>query len=269
MTVTDRSGANRRSEFDRVVRAETGAPLLDNDGEPITELHISQVDRLAEQQAAVAELAARQRAWRYGHVIVDEAQDLTPMQWRMLVRRARDRSMTIVGDLAQRTLGPAGRWEDHLPPELGDVSHRELTVNYRSPAEVNEVASALLRTLAPDLTPSAAIRSTGEAPTVMEVGDAVGELETIVRAEVERSPGSRLAVIGMDLPDLSGLAVHALTPVESKGLEFDSVVLVEPASILEGTHGLSDLYVAVTRTTQRLTVVHQRALPDVLASALT
>lgn len=251
-----------------MVRAETGAPLLDNDGEPITELHIAQVDRLAEAQAAVAELAARQRAWRYGHVIVDEAQDLTPMQWRMLVRRARDRSMTIVGDLAQRTLGPAGRWEDHLPPELGEVAHRELTVNYRSPAEVNQVATALLGALAPDLAPSAAIRSTGEAPSVIEVADLGDGLVDIVRAELDRWPGLRVAVIGVELPDLSGLAVHALSPVQAKGLEFDSVVLVEPAAIGDATHGLSDLYVAVTRTTQRLTIVHRRPLPAVLAAAL-
>ena len=103
---------------------------------------------------------------------------------------------------------------------------------------------------------------------MIAVADVAAELGTIVRSEVERAPGSRVAVIGDDLPDLAGIAAHALTPVQSKGLEFDSVVLVEPASILEGTHGLSDLYVAVTRTTQRLTVVHQRPLPEVLASAL-
>ncbi|MEM8902407.1 MAG: ATP-binding domain-containing protein [Actinomycetota bacterium] len=247
---------------DRVVRAENGAPLLDNDGEPITELHLSQVDALADQQAAVAELAAQERAWRYGHVIVDEAQDLTPMQWRMLVRRARNRSMTIVGDLAQRTLGPAGRWEDHLPVELGEVAHRELTVNYRSPAEVNALAARVLRSLAPGLTPSNAIRSTGEEPRIVEVVSVADELESIVAEEVERAVDGRVAVIGEDLHELAG--AHVLTPVGAKGLEFDAVVVVEPATILERPHGLSDLYVAITRTTRRLTIVHARPLPGVL-----
>lgn len=249
---------------DRVVRAENGAPLLDNDGQPITELHLAQVDALADQQAAVAELAARERAWRYGHVIVDEAQDLTPMQWRMLVRRARNRSMTIVGDLAQRTLGPAGRWEDHLPPELGPVAHRELTINYRSPAEVNDLAARILRSLAPELATSNAIRSAGESPRFVEVGSLDGELAAIVAAEADAVADGRVAVIGEVLPELAGLDVHRLSPVEAKGLEFDSVVVVEPAAILERSHGLSDLYVAVTRTTRRLTVVHARPLPDVL-----
>ncbi len=250
---------------DRVVRAENGAPLLDNDGEPITELHLAQVDALADQQAAVAELAARQRAWRYGHVIVDEAQDLTPMQWRMLVRRARNRSMTIVGDLAQRTLGPAGRWEDHLPTELGDVAHRELTVNYRSPAEVNELAARLLRSLAPDLTASDAIRSSGEPVRFVELSSIVDELPPLVRAEVEHVADGRIAVIGEQLPHLADLGAHPLTPVESKGLEFDAVIVVEPAAILERPHGLSDLYVALTRTTRRLTIAHARPLPEELA----
>lgn len=257
-----------RREFDRVVRAENGAPLLDNDGEPITELHISQVDALAEQQAAVAELAARQRAWRYGHVIVDEAQDLTPMQWRMLVRRARDRSMTIVGDLAQRTLGPAASWDDPLPPELADAAHRELTVNYRSPAEVNDVAAALLATLAPGLTPADPIRSAGEHPRVVEVANLRADLPGVVRAELERVDDGRMAVIGEELPSLDGIDVHVFTPVEAKGLEFDAVVLVEPAAILERPHGLSDLYVSVTRTTRSLTIVHERPLPGMLADAL-
>lgn len=253
---------------DRVVRAENGAPLLDNDGEPITELHVAQVDTLAEQQAAVAELAARQRAWRYGHVIIDEAQDLTPMQWRMLVRRARNHSMTIVGDLAQRTLGPAGRWEDHLPSDLGEVAHRELTINYRSPAEVNEVATRLLGSLAPDLTPSNAIRSSGEPVRFVEVASIADGLAPLVAAEADRTADGRVAVIGEDLPDLSELATHVLTPVESKGLEFDAVIVVEPAAILERPHGLSDLYVAITRTTRRLTIVHARSLPDELVDQL-
>ncbi len=250
---------------DRIVRAENGAPLLDNDGEPITELHLAQVDALADEQAAVAELAARQRAWRYGHVIVDEAQDLTPMQWRMLVRRARNRSMTIVGDLAQRTLGPAGRWEDHLPGDLGEVAHRELTVNYRSPAEVNELAARLLRSLAPDLSASNAIRSSGEPVRVVELASIADELVPLVAAETERAADGRVAVIGEELPELSEIGAQALTPVESKGLEFDAVIVVEPAAILERAHGLSDLYVAITRTTRRLTIAHARPLPELLA----
>ncbi len=115
---------------DPYLRADdTGRPLLDNDGNPLSELMPDSADALLDHGAALAELAIGQRSWRFGHVIVDEAQDLTPMQWRMVARRARGRSMTIVGDLAQRSVPAHGEtdddgWLDRLPTELHDHDYR-------------------------------------------------------------------------------------------------------------------------------------------------
>ena len=249
---------------DYTIRAEdNGQPLLDADGDPFVELEVDRVDDVDEAGDTIAELASRQREWRYGHVIVDEAQDLTPMEWRMVERRAIGGSMTIVGDLAQRSIGPPGTWKDNLPGRLQDHSYAELTVNYRSPAEVNAVASEILAELAPQLRPSIAIRSTGDRPTVEHVDDVGAVLPAMVAREAAARPEGRVAVIGVDVDD-----VDALTPWEAKGLEFDTVILVEPATILDQDHGLSLLYVAVTRATDRLVIVHTSALPEVIARVL-
>ncbi len=249
---------------DRTIRAEdNGQPLLDADGDPFVELEVDRVDDVDEAGDTIAELASRQREWRYGHVIVDEAQDLTPMEWRMVARRAIGGSMTIVGDLAQRSIGPPGTWKDNLPGRLSDHSYAELTVNYRSPAEVNALASEILADLAPQLRPSTAIRSTGDRPTVEHVGDVGAALPGIVERETAALPEGRVAVIGVNVG-----ATDSLTPWEAKGLEFDTVVLVEPSAILAEEHGLSLLYVAVTRATNRLVIVHAEPLPEVITRAL-
>ncbi len=256
---------------DRTIRAEdNGQPLLDADGEPFVELEVDRVDDVDETGDTIAELASRQREWRYGHVIVDEAQDLTPMQWRMVARRAIGGSMTIVGDLAQRSIGPPGTWQTNLPGELADHSYAELTVNYRSPAEVNSVASAILAELAPDLRTSTAIRSTGEQPATQHVEDFGPSLQTILRREEAAVGDGRVAVIGVgDLEDVAHVraSTQFLTPWEAKGLEFDTVVLVEPADILAQDGGLSLLYVAVTRATHHLVIVHRQPLPPLLVPA--
>lgn len=250
---------------DRTIRAEdNGQPLLDADGQPFVELEVDRVDDVDEAGDTVAELASRQREWRYGHVIVDEAQDLTEMQWRMIARRAIGGSMTIVGDLAQRSIGAPGSWVENLPAELADHAYAELTVNYRSPSEVNRVASAILSELAPDLRPSIAIRSTGDHPTVHAVTSMEAELPAVVEREQALVGEGRVAVIGTDLGDIPG----TITPWGAKGLEFDTVVIAEPASILREPHGLSLLYVAVTRATHRLVIVHAEPLPEVIADAV-
>lgn len=249
---------------DYTIRAEdNGQPLLDADGEPFVELEVDRVDDVDEAGDTIAELASRQREWRYGHVIVDEAQDLTPMEWRMVERRAIGGSMTIVGDLAQRSIGPPGTWADNLPGRLANHSYAELTVNYRSPAEVNAIASEILADLAPALRPSTAIRASGDRPSVEQVADVAAALPVIVERELSALSDGRLAVIGIEVE-----SVESITPWEAKGLEFDTVVLVEPATILAQEHGLSLLYVAVTRATHRLVIVHRERLPDVVARAL-
>lgn len=248
----------------------TGEIVEDSDGMPITELEGHDYLELARVES-IEERAAGERAWRYGHVIVDEAQDLTPMQWRMVARRARGHSMTLVGDLAQRSVGASGGWTDLLPAELGDVARFELTTNYRSPAEVAAISRRLLAELAPGLTPPMALRSSGHPPEFRATSDLRGAVEVAVAELVEQLEGGRVALIGFDLDtldydDVDHPLVTVLTPQAAKGLEFDAVVIVEPARYLEEPNGLSLLYVAITRTTDRLVVVHSRPLPTYLRS---
>ncbi len=250
---------------DRIIRAvDNNEPLLDGEGQPISELELDRVDSAVDQGTTVAELAADQRAWRFGHVIVDEAQDLTPMQWRMVARRTRGQSMTVVGDLAQRSIGKPGHWRDHLPPSITRVSYQELTINYRAPAEVNELARAILSELAPQLQAPRSIRSVGKLPTALRVEDLSCALPNLVTETNSRLAEGTLAVIGFDLEP----APQHFSPWQAKGLEFDSVIIVEPARILEEEFGLSLLYVAVTRSTRELQIIHSRPLPPVLARVL-
>ncbi len=219
-------------------------------------------DMLASRHVAgvpltVAERAAGDRDWRYGHLVVDEAQELSAMDWHVLLRRCPSRSITAVGDLAQRS-APAGAraWADVLAPHLaGRWTHRTLTVNYRTPSEIMDAAAAVLATYAPDRRPPESVRSTGEPPWTRTVP--AGELATAVRAAVDderaRHPDGTVAVIapaGTD-PGVPGVPVH--TPVSSKGLEFDAVVIVDPERIRATDP--ADLYVAMTRATQRLGLV--------------
>ena len=241
---------------------------LDEDDVREDELWVDDPDSVLRDEPTVVELAFGQRSWRFGHVIVDEAQDLTPMQWRMVMRRARGRSMTIVGDLAQRTTGPVSDWADHLPPELAAIDRRPLTVNYRSPSAINELASAVLAELAPDVTPSRAIRHQPDAVRVVPLAHRPPvALDALVVEEREALVGGRLAVIGVDLDRDRWEDVVVVDPAEAKGLEFDVVIVAEPAAIVRLPRGLALLYVALTRATQRLVLAHDEPLPPVLANA--
>jgi DNA helicase IV len=220
---------------------------------------------------ARALLAERPRS--FGHVIVDEAQDLTPMQLRMVARRAAGGSLTILGDIAQAT-GPVsyGGWGDvlaHLPGEEADVE--ELRHAYRVPAEIMELALPLLDRIAPDVSAPIAFRSGGAPPRIERVAE--GDLITAAMhaaGRLAREEGL-LAVILPDplVPDFEGTSAYddgipLLAPRRAKGLEFDHVVVVEPALIAEGETGLRELYVALTRPTRTLVVVHARPLPEEL-----
>ncbi len=267
-------GSGSESE-DRVVGLEPIEGFsFESDGAPITELDLDAADSLVDRGDTLAEQALGERSWRFGHVIVDEAQDLTPMQWRMIARRSLGGAVTMVGDLAQRSIGEPGTWSHHLPPSLADHAYQELTVNYRSPSEINALASAVLCELAPELSGSTSIRSSGSTPQIVRVDDLATELAAEVESARQGHGSGRLAVIGMDL-DLDRDAADNLgrtkwlDPWQAKGLEFDTVVLVEPAAFLDHPYGLSLLYVALTRTTDRLFIVHERPLPEVLLSALT
>lgn len=259
--------ANDDSSNDHVIREQPeGYPLLDNDGIPMSEISVDNVDdAYVDHGVTLQELAAGQRAWRFGHVIVDEAQDLTPMQWRMITRRARGGSMTIVGDLAQRSIGEPGTWREHLPESVADFSYQELTINYRSPAEVNDLASAVLAELAPALAAPQSIRTSGHPPKTVQVAD-IDQVADVVLAERMALPSGQVAVIGAtEAARFVREGVQWLTPWKAKGLEFDSVIVVEPARILRQPNGLSLLYVALTRTTSRLTIVHHEDVPATIA----
>ena len=230
----------------------------------------------------------------YGHIVVDEAQDLSPMQLRMLSRRSLSGSMTIVGDVGQATghWAPAS-WDDvlaHLPTRRGKKVV-ELTVNYRTPAEIMELAGRVLAAAAPGMQPPDSVRSTGDQPVFVRADDAGAlgaSVVDAVREELQQLGGGTIAVIcapshvealeaSFDLagieygePNRTGLdAQVTLVPVDVvKGLEFDGVVVIEPARIAgESPQGLRALYVALTRATRRLAVVHTEPLPPPLTAA--
>ncbi len=226
---------------------------------------------------ALAERATRDRSWAYGHVIVDEAQELSAMDWRMVLRRCPARSMTVVGDLAQTSApGGADSWAQVLDPvAAGRWRTARLTVNYRTPAPAMALAAALLP---PGIEPPLSVRDSAEVPWSGRVED----LAALVRRERQLIGAGRVAVIapqslvavnGAELglapgPDLDA-PVAVLAPEQAKGLEFDSVIVVDPAVIQQSSpRGWSDLYVALTRTTRRLGLVSHGQLPAVLRAAL-
>ena len=212
----------------------------------------------------------------YGHVIVDEAQDLSPMQLLAISRRAVDGSLTILGDVAQAT-GPVvyRRWQELEPylPEDVEVTVEELRHAYRVPAEIMDLALPLLEQIAPDVEPPLAYRRGGEPPRLVPVGEQELWHTALREAAALAERDGLVAVIvprGLDSGGEAGdafdeLVVPVLTPRQAKGLEFDHVVVVEPAAIAEdGEQGLRELYVALTRPTRTLVVVHARPLPGAL-----
>jgi DNA helicase IV len=227
----------------------------------------------------------------YGHIVVDEAQDLSPMQLRMLERRSLNGSMTIVGDIAQAT----GQWAhetwdavlEHLPQKR-PTRRAELTIGYRLPAPIMSLAARVLRVAAPDLRPPRSIREDGAAPRIVTVRGGGSLLDAAVdatRRELDAvRPGQVAVIVPLSLVDAVSAALdragvehgHAtrhgldqavtVVPVNLvKGLELDASVVVEPAAMVdEEPQGLRSLYVALTRATKRLAVVHERPLPDAL-----
>ncbi len=208
---------------------------------------------------------------RFGHVIVDEAQDLTPMQLQMIARRSAG-AFTILGDIAQAT-GPIAydRWDELLPflPEGELAEVEELRHAYRVPREIMALALPLLEKIAPDVEPPLAYRVGAEPPRIVQGDPPL----TVAYEEAARLSGDEglLALIvpasmrgdeAGSLFDESRIAV--LTPREAKGMEFDHVIVVEPAQIVEEAvegQGLRELYVALTRPTRTLVLVHSRPLP--------
>ncbi|NLI04473.1 MAG: AAA family ATPase [Actinomycetaceae bacterium] len=239
--------------------------------------------------SSLAERAANDRTWTYGHVIVDEAQELSPMQWRMISRRNPARSMTVVGDLDQRPGGaPQGGWKRALGPLAQFHRVDELTISYRTPASILDRAQEAMHVAGYPVRPVRAVRDLADAYLAVdnadlstdlvqqiatgcrfldnEYGQQLGTLAVIAPIElldkVSKIIGTapELAAWSQDLrgSDVSS-RIQLLDPRTSKGLEYDYVVVVEPARILE--QGPGDLYVAMTRATRVLSVVSTGPLP--------
>jgi len=240
----------------------------------------------SEPTLTIAERAESDRTWAYGHLVVDEAQELSPMTWRVLMRRCPSRSMTLVGDVAQvGSAAGASSWGEVLEPYVQDRWRIEqLTVNYRTPAQVMQLASDMLAAAGVRAPTPQSVREGEWKPVAQEIrrGDPAGVLSA-VRAELDLLGEGRLAVVTARgaaddlrrqlvaaLPDGTvgeGRAtlessVSVLTVEDVKGLEFDAVVVVEPGDVLAASaRGANDLYVALTRPTQRLRVLHSDPLP--------
>jgi DNA helicase IV len=205
----------------------------------------------------------------YGHVIVDEAQDLSPMQLLAISRRAVDGSLTILGDVAQAT-GPVvyRRWQELQPylPDEAEMEIEELRHAYRVPAEIMDFALPLLDRIAPEVEPPLAYRKGGDPPLLVQVAEEE-LLERALREAValDDLDGLLAVIFPRSLAVEDTFPFPILTPRQAKGLEFDHVVVVEPAAIADdGDRGLRELYVALTRPTKTLVVVHARPLPEPL-----
>ncbi len=274
-------------------------------------------DRFADAGPArtLAERAAEDRDWAFGHVVIDEAQELSAMQWRVVLRRVPSRSLTVVGDVAQ-TGSPAGAssWGQVLDRYVaGRWQLRELTVNYRTPRLVMDLAGALLAAHGQDVKAPDSARDgdwppIGLRPPTRSTAAVAATVRAALVHDEESVPGGRFAVVttraardelatalspllaaealaapapgaergprensgGSDGPaDAEPLAarVSVLRADEVKGLEYDAVVVVDPAAMVaESPRGVNDLYVALTRPTQRLAVVHHGDLPAGLES---
>jgi DNA helicase IV len=235
----------------------------------------------------VAEMASVDRTWAFGHLIVDEAQEHSAMMWRLLARRCPSKSMTVVGDVAQ-TGSAAGSdsWAEALDAFVaGRWQQAELTVNYRTPREIMDVAADVLASFAPQMAPPTSVREVGEDPYAVgfdplrepaRFGDLVRELTPSEGTMAVLVPdGTRSAYASSPDADVNRLAaatnpdttdpVVLLEVHAAKGLEFDVIVVVDPQAILDGSpRGANDLYVALTRATTRAVVVHPGALPEIL-----
>ncbi|WHT23661.1 AAA family ATPase [Crossiella sp. CA-258035] len=298
--VDDRAekAAERRRQEQRRAYAQGVLDILDLDDAADPEMlmgyNLLSAEQLADRYDEVdtrtaAERAATDRTWTFGHVIVDEAQELSPMAWRLLMRRSPSRSMTLVGDIAQTgDLAGANSWQEVLGPYVRERwKLTQLTVNYRTPREIMDVAAEVLAELPAGLTPPSSVRDSGHTPWSRRVdrGELGKRLAEVVLAELAEVGEGRIGVIvpAAEVAELGEAVLEAVPTAavgespelenqvvlmstrQAKGLEFDAVLVVDPAEILaESPRGANDLYVALTRATQRLGVVHTGELPPAL-----
>ncbi|MFW2513551.1 HelD family protein [Demequina sp. SO4-13] len=231
-----------------------------------------------EARMSVAERAIRDRTWTYGHVVVDEAQELSPMAWRMLLRRCPTRSFTIVGDVAQVASAAGTRWwPETMDPLFGESwQMRELTISYRIPAAVADAAQRFAAAARLPVSELRAARELDDAMATTRVDDAsevVAAATRLAAQHAESMAEGEGGLVAMIVPDAmarevreavaatqvdSSVEVEVHTARQTKGLEFDVAVVVEPAAIAPRP---GDLYVALTRPTRRLEIVHAEELP--------
>jgi len=271
----------RETDVQQVVWTNDDAPLLD-------EARALLGPKLRRRRDGAGREADEMRT--YGHIVVDEAQDLSPMQLRMLTRRSLNGSMTVVGDIAQATGVWAHQgWDEILAhlPHRRPARRAELTIGYRIPGPTMDLAAKVLAEAAPELDPPNSVREVGDPPRLLPVeGEQL--LARLVEVALEErtavDPGSVAIIAPSTLVEPLGAALEAagvdfgraarngletqvtLVPVSLvKGLELDAAIVVEPAAIVaEEAQGLRALYVALTRATKRLAVVHAAPLPDCL-----
>ncbi|WP_026552937.1 UvrD-helicase domain-containing protein [Arthrobacter sp. H20] len=239
---------------------------------------------VTEARLSAAERASVDRTWAFGHIVVDEAQELSPMQWRVLMRRCPLKSFTIVGDIAQ-TSSAAGSnsWQQALEPFVGERWHlEELTVNYRTPAQIAEAAARMANAAGLVVSAPKAVREGRWAPIVNRVPELIPALLQALPEELSAVEGGLLAVIAPERllaqvrAALGGVYGHRVgigagstgqdivvtSPREAKGLEFDGVVVLEPAEMLDPRSiRVGDLYVSMTRPTQRLRLIATGEIP--------
>jgi hypothetical protein len=239
------------------------------DGAEVSEL-VTTADLLTDRREAELD---EDRQDTFAHILVDEAQDLSPMQWRMLRRRGPQASWTIVGDAAQSSWPDVAESRKAFTELVGSAPHREyrLSTNYRSPAEVFELAAAVVLRAYPDADLPKAVRSTGIAPELLHSAGA--ELVGTISAALRKLSGAVEGTIGVIIPpsrwvELTGALYRdafaealgdrlvLVTPLGAKGLEYDAVIVVSPDDIIaDSPAGERVLYVCLTRATQRLSVI--------------
>ncbi|MFC6354144.1 HelD family protein [Rothia nasimurium] len=289
------AGAAARAEAAHQANLENARKALENVDQQLADMGVDGVvtaEQIAElneergERMTAARAAQADRTWAYGHVVVDEAQELSPMQWRLLMRRCPMKSFTIVGDIAQASSAAASQsWAQALEPFVGErFTLEELTVNYRTPAQISDTAVAVARAAGLEISAPRAVREGSWAPTARIVGEdgLYPAVVSTVSDELEQGAGGLIGVIvSEERYRETALAIAAehkgklgtsasalehqvliLTPWEAKGLEFDTVIIVEPADLVRAANGsVGDLYVSMTRPTQRLHLLASRELP--------
>lgn len=286
------SAPSREPDSGDVERARAAIESQNLGGGIVTAQMLAEQAAGQESWTPLSERAAKDRTWAYGHIVVDEAQELSPMAWRCLLRRCPSRSLTVVGDLDQRRGHKRPpTWEKALGPAARALAAEyALTVSYRTPATLTRLAEGVVaRAGAPVLHPMTAVRDVKgcyrvtrvnapqAAPTCPGEDDPLREAahaaQRLAEDRLDREAGAsqgRIAVIvgneraqawGADGLGETALSerVSLLSAVASKGLEFDSVVLVEPEEIMRD--GIGDLFVALTRATHDVHVIHAGPLP--------